>query len=90
MLEGIEFGEEQVEAAEELTRCRGIKVANCGEGEAEEEVVCGFAGEFSMVKVGHSMEVGLIKEIGIEPIDAAFVTTFDNCQHSTQRQLQIG
>jgi hypothetical protein len=44
-----------------------------GDGEAEEEVVCGLAGQLAGVEAGHSREVGLVEEVCVEPVDAAFV-----------------
>lgn len=74
LLEGVEFGEKGVEAAEEFARCGGVEVVDGGDGEAEEEVVCGFAGEFARFKGGHAGEVGAFKEVCVEPVDAAFVS----------------
>lgn len=74
LLEGLEFLEEVVEAAEELDGGVCVKVDDCGEGEAEEEVVCCAAGEFARFEGGHAGEVGLVEEDCVEPIYSAFVS----------------
>lgn len=73
LLEGVELGEEGVEAAEELEGRGGVEVVDGGDGEAEEQVVGGLAGELAGVEAGHAGEVGLIEEVCVEPVDAAFV-----------------
>lgn len=73
LLEGVEFGEEGVEAAEELGRGVGVEVDDGGERDAEEEVVCRAAAELAAVEVGHALEVGLVEEQRVEPVDAALV-----------------
>lgn len=73
LLEGVEFGEEGVEAAEELDGRGGVEIVDGGYGEAEEEVVCGFSGEFARVEARHAGEVGSFKEVCVEPVDATFV-----------------
>ena len=75
LLEGVELGEEGVEAAEELERRGGVQVADGGDGEPEEQVVCGAAGEPARVEVGHAVEVGAVEEVGIEPVYTALVPT---------------
>jgi hypothetical protein len=50
-----------------------VEVGDGGEGEAEEEVVGGLAGELAGVEGGHAVEVGAVEEVGVEPVDAAFM-----------------
>ena len=75
LLEGLEFEEEGVEGAEVVERVGGVEVEDGGEREAEEEVVGCAARELARVEVGHFGEVGFGEEEGVEPVDAAFVTT---------------
>ena len=74
LLEGFEFEEEGVEGAEVVDWVGGVEVEDCGEGEAEEEIVGRASGEFSRVEVRHLVEVCLGEEEGVEPVDSAFVT----------------
>lgn len=74
LLEGFEFKQEGVEGAEEVEGAGGVEVEDCGDGEAEEEVVCGSAGELARVEVGEASEVGFREVDGVEPVDSAFVT----------------
>jgi hypothetical protein len=69
----FEFYEEGVEGAEVVWRRGGVEVEDGGEGEAQEEVVCGAAGEFVRGEVREAGEVGFGEEEGVEPVNAAFV-----------------
>lgn len=75
LLEGVEFGEEGIEAAEEFERSGRVQVVDGRDGEAEEEEVGGFAGEFTRIVGWHAGEVVFVEEIRVEPIDTTFVTT---------------
>lgn len=79
LLKGVEFREKGVERAEEFEGRRRVEVIDGGYGEAEEEVVCGLSCELSGVKGGHASQVGLVKEVRVEPVDAAFVSADVRC-----------
>jgi hypothetical protein len=74
LLEGVELGEQGIEAAQELERGGGVEVGNGREREAEEKMIGGLAGELARVEVGHAIEVGAVEEVCVEPVDAAFVS----------------
>lgn len=88
LLEGVELGQQGVEAAKELQRRGRVEVVDCGDGEAEEKVVCGFARELARVEAGHSGEIWLVEEICVEPVDAALVTFMILVCHSFVPKVQ--
>lgn len=79
LLEGVEFGKEGVERAEEFEGCVGVQVDDGGQGEAQEEVVGCASGEAAGVEVGHSREGGLVEEKGVEPVYSALVAAEEEC-----------
>lgn len=54
LLERVEFGEKRIEAAQELERRGRVQVVDGRDGEAEEQKVGGFTGEFARIVCGHS------------------------------------
>lgn len=74
LLERVVFGEEGVQTSQKLDRSGGVEIDDGGEREAEEEMVCCFATELPCVKRGHAVEVLFFEEVGLEPVDTAFMT----------------
>lgn len=75
LLERVEFGQESVEAAEELERCGGIEIYDIGEGEAEEKIVGSFPCESLSLQRRHAGLVWSVEHIGVKPEYLAFVST---------------
>ena len=85
----FELSEEGVEGFE-VVRCRGrVEVQDCGEGEAEEEVVCRAAGELGGLEVRKFEEVGFAEEERVEPVNTPFVA-MENVSFGQLAELRRG
>ena len=50
-----------------------VEIEDCGEGEAEEEIVCSASCELFGFEVRHFLEVGFAEKEGIVPVHSALV-----------------
>jgi hypothetical protein len=73
-LVGFELEQEGVERFEVVSGRVGMEVEDCGEGEAEEEVVCCAAVQVTRGKGGEAGEVVLGEEERVEPVYAALMS----------------